>query len=255
MIEGLELELTIFNAKRALTSNEKLLVVKKIGATTLLLDTKSPNSIYYNRIKGFGMDDLPYLDQILDTYSKHDLVPCFDLSPSNLNGEVAQALAKHGYVNMEQLAFLQLTLCQGIKTKSAIPIVKVTAENAKEYVQTIISSNGGMDIDDEVIERKKHYFHQPNFHNYMAYQSDEVAGIGSLFLRGDHAYIANDYTFEQFRGKGVQKGLLTERIKEAMGLGISQIFTDVEFGSISHGNLEKLGFKTVFLNSFWQKEK
>ena len=255
MIEELELELTIFNSKRALSSIEKLLEVKKIGATTLLLDTKSPNSIYYNRIKGFSMDDIPNLDQILDTYSKHDIVPCFDLSPCNLNGEVAQAFAKRGYVNMEQLAFMQLTLHQRIKTETSIPIVKVTVENAREYVQTIISSNGGMDIDDEVIERKKHYFLQPNFHNYMAYHCDEVAGIGSLFVSSDQAYIANDYTFEQFRGKGVQKGLITERIKEALGLGISRIFTDVEFGSISHGNMEKLGFKTVFLNSFWQREE
>ena len=156
-------------------------------------------------------------------------------------------------MNVKQLAFLKLTLGQGMETKTDISIVKVTAENAKEYVRTIVTSNEGMDIDDEVIERKKHYFHLPHFHNFMAYQGDEVAGIGSLFVRGEQAYIANDYTFEQFRGKGVQKGLLKERIKEALELGITQIFTDVEFGSVSHGNMEKLGFKTVFLNSLWQK--
>lgn len=122
-------------------------------------------------------------------------------------------------------------------------------------MQTIVSSNEGMDIDEEVIERKRHYFHQPYFQNFMAYQGVEVVGIGSLFVRDDQAYIANDYTFEQFRGKGVQKTLLKVRIKEALELGITQIFTDVEFGSVSHGNMIKLGFKTIFLNSLWQKAK
>lgn len=117
-IEELELELTIFNAKRALSAIDKHLEVKKVGSTTLLLDTKSPNSTYYNRIKGFGMEELSNLDQILETYSKHDIVPCFDLSPYNFKEEIGLALAKHGYVNVEQLAFLQLTLGQGMETET-----------------------------------------------------------------------------------------------------------------------------------------
>lgn len=65
-IEEIELELTIFNSKRALTKTDKKLELRKIGDCSLLCDTNSPSSIYYNRIKGFGIKDLDKLEEILD---------------------------------------------------------------------------------------------------------------------------------------------------------------------------------------------
>jgi hypothetical protein len=45
-VEQIELELTIFNAKRALSKIDKNLKVRQIGNSTLLIETNSPKSPY-----------------------------------------------------------------------------------------------------------------------------------------------------------------------------------------------------------------
>lgn len=252
-IEEMELHLTMFNSKRALAPVDKNLQVKDIGRCKLIFDSNSLQSIYYNRVKGFGINDIDNLDQILNFYNEKGIVPCFDMTPNNINEKVSMALSSKGFINSEQLAFLRLADDVDINPKQDIKIVKVDKENAEEFVDIVVSTSGITNIDKEVIQRKKHYFYNPNFHNYIAYIGDKVAAIGSLFINDNEGYIANDYTFEEFRGMGCQTALLLYRIKEAKEKNLVNIYTDVEFGSISHNNMEKLGFKTVFINSFWTK--
>lgn len=254
-VDKIEIDLTIFNSKRALSTIDSNLQIKEIGKSKLLFDINNPKSIYYNRIKGFGVNDLDKLDQILNFYYEKNIIPCFDMTPKNINEEVARALGSKDFINSEQLVFLRLAAPVEVILKEDIRIVKVTEENAEEFVNIIMLIRGDMDRNKELIEGKKHFFHKPYFHNYIAYIGDKVAAIGSLFIRGKEGYIANDYTFEEFRGKGCQTALLLHRIKYAKEMGIIDLYTDVEFGSISHNNMEKLGFRTVFINSFWTKSR
>ena len=96
-IEEMEIQLTTFNSRRALSKVDKKLEVKKIGDCSLIYEPNSPNSIYYNRVKGFGMKDIDKLEQILDIYMEQNIIPCFDMTPNNINGEVSTALFNHGY--------------------------------------------------------------------------------------------------------------------------------------------------------------
>lgn len=252
-IEEMEIQLTTFNSKRALSKIDKKLEIRKIGDCRLIFEPNSPNSIYYNRVKGFGMKDLNKLDQILDIYKNQNIIPCFDITPNNINGEVSKALLNNGYTIFEQIVFMQLIPKTYEDFKKEIDIVEVTQGNAEEFINIVIESNGGMDIDASVVERKAPYFYGPNFYNFISYIGGKVAGIGSLFINNKEGYIANDYSFKDFREKGSQKALLMYRINKAKELGLEKLYTDVEFGSISHNNMQKLGLETVFVNSYWTK--
>ncbi|BCG61622.1 hypothetical protein [Paenibacillus sp. URB8-2] len=48
--------------------------------------------------------------------------------------------------------------------------------------------------------------------------------------------------------------LLNHRLADAVKLGVKTVYTDVMFGSVSHGNMERVGFKTAYLNTFWIKK-
>jgi hypothetical protein len=104
------------------------------------------------------MKDIDKLEQILDIYMEQNIIPCFDMTPNNINGEVSTALFDHGYAVFEQLAFMQLIPEVYKEFKKEIDIVEVTQENAEEFVNIVIESNGGMDIDASVINRKAPYF-------------------------------------------------------------------------------------------------
>ena len=254
-IEELELRLAMFNSKRALSNVEKQLEVTKIGDCTLISEPNSPNSIYYNRVKGFGRDDLDKLDEILNLYNKQNINPSFDMTPNNMNEEVCLALFNHGYSVGVQLTFMEKIPLNFEDFNEDITIVQVTEENAEEFVRIVIQSSEGMVVDDSTITRKKEYFYSPNFQNFIAYIGGSVAGIGSLFISGEEGYIGNGFTFEKYRNKGIQKELLKCRVNKAKQLGLTKLYTDVEFGSISHNNMSKLGFETVYINSFWMKVK
>lgn len=264
-IEELELALTVFNSERALADRDKHLEVLQVGDCRLLVEAGSPDSLYYNRVKGFGKKDLDNLEEILAVFHEKNIRPCFDMTPDHLDEEAARALFHHGYAAVEQLAFLEA--CpksleeipgkqEGVpspldEANPDIRIEEVREETAEGFVRIIMDSNGGMDIGDDVVLRKKHYFHQPQFRNLVAFIGDEVAGIGSLFIKDREGYLANDFTFEDFRGRGVQKALIVYRMREAEKLSLERLYTDVEFGSTSHQNMEKCGFRTVFLNVFY----
>lgn len=251
-ISNLELELTIFNSKRALSNIEKKLETLQIGNSILLKDSASPQSIYYNRIKGFGPTDLDKLDLILDIYEQDQIIPCFDLTPNQSNYEVAKSLTNKGFFCAEQLAFLEITPNTSTVSNNQLKIVQVTEENAVDFIK-IIGLSTGMEYEDELIKQKSEYFYRPNFKNYLAYFGEQVAGMGSLFISEDKGYIANDFTFPEFRGKGCQTALINHRLHLATEMGLEKVYTDVEFGSTSHQNMAKIGFELVFVNSFWMR--
>ncbi|MNP47513.1 hypothetical protein D3C76_1415710 [compost metagenome] len=75
--------------------------------------------------------------------------------------------------------------------------------------------------------------------------------MGSLFLSGEKGYLANDYTFPEFRVRGCQSALIKRRLTDAAERGATTVYTDVEFGSASHANMERAGFRLAFLNTYW----
>ncbi|WP_163103371.1 GNAT family N-acetyltransferase [Peribacillus alkalitolerans] len=253
-IEKLELALTVFNSKRALSMPDKNLTIKRVGNCTSLMDTASPNSIYYNRIKGFGIADADKIDEILDTYYTKGINPCFDMIPTHIDLEVSKALAAKGYYCAEQLVFLGIEPYEYGHQADGIEIVNVSEENVVEFLNLISQSQEGIGFKEEIVKSKARYFIEPRFQNFIAYIGHEAIGMGSLFIEGDEGYIANDFTFPSHRGRGVQKALLHHRLQIAQKLGLRKVFTDVEFGTISHDNMVKLGFQTIYMNSFWMKQ-
>jgi hypothetical protein len=251
-IEKIEIELTKLNASRSLVPVKRQFEVFHKGNSILLRDQTDPASIYYNRIKGFGPQDLPDLDKMLSYYN--NVAPSFDLTPNHMTEEVTRALSEKGFIPVEQLVFMFTDLSSGFESTSAFQIERVTERSAEEFIRWIVLSKDGMEINEEMIARTKAYFHRPNFLNYMLSVDGSPAAMGSLFLDGQEGYIANDYTFKSFRGRGCQSALLRYRLSDAVKLGIKTVYTDVEFGSVSHGNMEKAGFKTAFLNTFWIKK-
>lgn len=263
-IVSLEMELTRYNARRALSPEDKRLEVQTMGAASLFIDTTSPQSSYYNRVIGFGPDDLDKLAAIIQLYGQHGISPCFDMTPDKQRGEVAEALSARGYVPRLQLAFLSLETDRAPESfqrpyvaedeeSRSFRLDTVTPHNVEEFLDMIARSNGGMKLEAEVIERKKGFFHRNEFRNWIVRSGEEAAAMGSLFIRGEEGYLANDFTFPEFRGGGYQTALIRERIRTAKASNLKRLYADVEFGSISHHNMLKAGFSTVYVNAFWIK--
>ncbi|WP_187355184.1 GNAT family N-acetyltransferase [Paenibacillus tengchongensis] len=255
-IEQIEIELTQLNASRSLVEVPRQLEVQRLGQCILLRDPGDPAPGYYNRVKGLGPADLHRLDEVLACYPHTS--PLLDLTPDQMKEEVAAELSRRGFIPVEQLVFMQtkpvfLAELTEVTAEPRVTVERVHAGNAGEYVRWIADSMGGKVLSPEMVERSRDYFYRPDFLNYMISIDGQPAAMGSLFVCGQEGYITNDYTFAAFRGRGLQTALLNHRLRDAAERGLTNVYTDVVFGSVSHANMEKAGFRTAFLNTFWMK--
>lgn len=248
-IERIELELTRLNAARSLVNIPRQLEVLPAGGAVMLRDRTDGGSSYYNRIKGFGPGDLAALDTLLSHYP--EAAPCFDMTPDHMTEEVGRALSEKGFIPAEQLAFLYINLQGMAEQASGFQIERVTEETAEQFIEWIRKSAGGLRVTREMIARTREYFYREDFLNYMLSIDGKPASMGSLFLSGEEGYLANDYTFPEFRARGCQSALIKRRLTDAAERGATTVYTDVEFGSASHANMERAGFRIAFLNTYW----
>jgi GNAT superfamily N-acetyltransferase len=249
-IERMELELAKWNAVRSLTPLERDVEALELGGCILLRDRTDADSMYYNRVKGFGPEDAARLGELLAMYPESDTAPVFDMTPDRTTPETSRALADAGFLPAEQLAFLAAEPSETADDEG-FDIRLVGEEDVETFVRWIVASSPGHVVDEATVHRTKGYFARPHFRNYRIEIDGAPAAMASMFLRGDEAYLANDYTFEAFRGRGCQSALIRRRLADAARLGAKAVYTDVEFGSGSHANMERAGFRPAFVNTFW----
>ncbi len=79
---------------------------------------------------------------------------------------------------------------------------------------------------------------------FLIYNSRKPAAGAGLFYskQADIAYLHNDGSLKEFRGKGYQSSLIKYRVNIALRNGISNIYSSVELGSKSWSNYIKSGF-------------
>ena len=89
---------------------------------------------------------------------------------------------------------------------------------------------------------------------FMAFDGDQPAGTGALFIDGDTAWTDFGATAPAFRKRGAQSALLAARIKFALDSGCTQIFTctgeDVPGDpQHSYSNIMRCGFKESYVRA------
>ena len=94
----------------------------------------------------------------------------------------------------------------------------------------------------------------PGWALYLAKEEDLPVGVGVLFRNGDVAYLADAATVPEFRGRGAQSALISQRIVDAWQPPVRLVFRRAEFGSSSQRNLERAGLESRYTVSIWTKE-
>lgn len=71
---------------------------------------------------------------------------------------------------------------------------------------------------------------------------------------GNTMYLSRAGVIKEYRGRGIQKKLIKERIKEAKALGYEWLITDTSNNVESANNLISCGFKTFYPSVKWAKK-
>ncbi len=93
-------------------------------------------------------------------------------------------------------------------------------------------------------------FWKPRWLLYAALDRDVVVGGGALFLDGHDAWLGMGAMLPDYRRRGGQRALMTQRIRDAIAAGATRIFSETgepqEPGANpSLNNMERCGFEKV----------
>lgn len=94
------------------------------------------------------------------------------------------------------------------------------------------------------IESFGYLVHDKNAIWFTAYYEGKYAGFGGLWLlKHPIAYLGPSYTKEEFRGCGIQRALIEERLKVATELKIEKVWSRTDWENITSArNLIRCGF-------------
>jgi GNAT superfamily N-acetyltransferase len=96
-------------------------------------------------------------------------------------------------------------------------------------------------------------YRAPGFVSFLATLDHQPAAAGILHLDHDSALVDGVATLPAYRGRGLQKALLSARLLHAKAQGALHAFSRTSLGSISQANLQKMGMQVFTQSTAWRR--
>ena len=91
----------------------------------------------------------------------------------------------------------------------------------------------------------------PGWQCFVAWDGDEPAGCGALYVDGPDAWLGVDATRPPFRGRGAQAALIAARIGRAKELGALRVVAETDPDGASFRNYRRAGFHQPYVREHW----
>jgi Fe2+ transport system protein FeoA len=213
-----------------------------------LVDPTRESSTYYNRAVGRSADSLS--DSALRGLPA--TIVGLEITPGQLTHELAGRLLELGFQPAYQLCYLGLVPVPGTPVEREV--IRLGPPEVDDFFDLL--QLGGTEFPAEKRARKRGYYCTEQFRAYVSKTADGVvSGWSTMFVNGSVAFFGNSFTLPRFRKTGAHGALLAARLNDAAKTGIEVAFTDVEHGSQSHYNCERAGFRTLTINTIWEKRE
>ena len=96
-------------------------------------------------------------------------------------------------------------------------------------------------------------YRAPGFVAFLATLEGQPAAAGILHLNHDSALVDGAATLPAYRGRGLQKALLSARLLHAQEQGALHAFSRTSLDSISQANLQKMGMRVLTQSTAWRR--
>lgn len=210
--------------------------VAEIGGASCLALRKLPGRLF-NRAT--GLESLNTLDEIAAFYGDTEwwATDSIGLGPE---------LEARGFTR--DYGWMKFSRGVGPReVQSDLAVVKVGSGQAGDFGAVVA---GGYDLPDWTIPFGANIVGRPNWSCYVAYDGDQPAGAGALYVHEGIGWLGFGATLAASRGRGAQSAILAARIEDARKQGLSTVTTEtgeLEDGrpSNSYRNIVRAGFREV----------
>ena len=227
-----------------------------IGCGFVSVATALPASaIVINRAIGLGLDrpeTEETIGQVIEAYRKPGVGRYFiQIHPEAKPSSIPRMLEAHGLRKARGWQKFARGREAVPAARSDLTVQKIGAEHAAASAKIACD---GFDLGDEAQPWIALLPTCDRWHVFMAFDDDEPAGTGGLFIDGDTAWTDFGATAPAFRKRGAQSALLAARVEFALDHGCTQIYTctgeDVPGDpQHSYSNILRCGFKETYVRA------
>lgn len=214
-------------------------------------------SILLNRTMGLGMRDPATregIEHISEAYRAHGIERFYlgihpDADPRGIERILEGAGLKtgRGWVKFERGS-------DPAPTADSDLAVRAIGKDHVEEFGRIVTSGFGLTPDASPLFRG--LIDRPGVRLYMTFDGNTPAGAGLVYIDGDCAWFDWTATAPEFRRRGSQRALLSQRIGDALDAGCTSLLTctgEAVPGDAQHSyhNIEWAGFTPTYVRANW----
>jgi GNAT superfamily N-acetyltransferase len=218
----------------AFRASPELLDVAEIGGATCTA-LRRLESRMFNRV--LNLTSTGPLDEIAAFYGE---APWWVSDSHGLGAE----LEERGFVR----DYGWMKFSRGVAPREAqsdLDVQLVAADRAEDFARVV---GDGFELPEWLRPLAANVVGRPAWSCYVAYDDQEPAGAGALFIKGSVGWLGFGSTLPEYRGRGAQSAILAARIEDARKQGCSTVVTEtgeLEEGrpSSSYRNILRAGFR------------
>jgi GNAT superfamily N-acetyltransferase len=220
--------------------------------------SSTERSILVNRVFGLGSESPPrlgqleeirnlYLDAGVDRFFLH-------VVPGATNPRTEEALLAAGYRRYRGwMKFVRGPEPLAPLGRTDLAVRRIGPEHAPDFAAIAASAFGLGPAFWPAVEALAG---DAEWHLYMSFDKGRPAGTGAAHIRGTTAYLEWAATHPDFRRRGSQTAILSERIRDALAAGCTTLVTmtgEAVPGDPQHSyrNIMKAGFAEAYLRENW----
>lgn len=215
----------------------------------------SPEVDWLNTVHRLLPSDVSQVPRIAERYGGAGVRPWLELMPAPHFGELAAALQAVGGGQVGFLAMLERDLpAPSPPWAPAGVAVRRLAGDMDDFVWVMPEGHGVPEARrEQAVDFARQQAGIEGALSYLATVDGSPAAAAVLFLAGDRlAYLASAATLPAFRRRGCQTALIERRLADAAAAGCARVCCIVDWGSQSHANLARAGFRVAYTKATWR---
>ncbi len=207
-----------------------------------------------NRVLGFDVSSVQYLDVIIDWHTRRN-TPCrFEIISDTSSQRAEEALAHRGFSSRAVESFLCSAPFRSPLPMDDIEVCKLAPDNLDEFASAFLAVYHSEPSAEPFVRTcLKAQYSQPGWHCYLALLAGEVAAFGAMRVKNGVASLISSATLPHLRRRGCQTALLRRRMADAAGFDCDLVFSHAACESTSQHNMQRLGMRLVAQKLRWEQ--
>jgi hypothetical protein len=224
------------------------------GAGWAARTPSAPDVDFLNGVHGLAAADAGLVPEIVAGYRAAGVPrPWFELMPEADFEPLAGALAAAGARHVSFLVVLERDPAPVQDDLPAGVDLREVGEDDPDFVRVMPAGHGvPAEHLAEAMERTRLSTRIAGTRRYVATVAGEPAAAAVLLLLDGIAYLANAATLEPARRRGCQGALIRRRLADGAAAGCRRACVITGWGSQSHANLVRAGFRTAYNKAVWR---